>query len=253
MNNEALTKRNKFIKNVKKCVAFGDEPEIKIIDCKGNEYEMIVYSDFVDFYDEKDNYKKLEKIEDVFEYIKNDIEQYIGEFGQDLTIDRDDHYKLGSCYPKYAYIFFFILAFLMVFDATMPLYLFTDDSLTFDIIFSTVTGICAIVCVICGFFNMQTYVITKEIAIYRFGKEIESINLNDCVFEIMELPTFFSHSFAVFKEKWICLYKRDESYKRFKVGCANKKNSNRIQILYSDDVLNILKNSKAKQIDDFKI
>ena len=214
---------------------------------------LIEIRNYNKYYDEKDNYKKLEKIEDIFEYIKNDIEQYIGEFGQDLTIDRDDHYKLGSCYPKYAYIFFFILAFLMVFAATMPLYLFTDDSLTFDIIFSTVTGICAIVCVICGFFNMQTYVITKEIAIYRFGKEIESINLNDCVFEIMELPTFFSHSVAVFKEKWICLYKRDESYKRFKVGCANKKNSNRIQILYSDDVLNILKNSKAKQIDDSKI
>ena len=249
MNNDALTKRNKFIENVKEYVAFGDEPEITIIDNEGNKYEIIAYSDFVDFYDYENNYRKLEKIEDIFNYIKNDIEQYLDEFGADLTTDRDDHCKTGRCYPKFPYILYFTFSLVFIWLSTLPLYLFTEDSLIFKIIWTVIMTLVAIFFIINGIIFLQSYVITKDgIAIFCFGKQIESIDFSDCVFEIIELPTLYTRGVSIVKRKWICLYKRDESYKRFKEGCSNKKNNNRIQIIYSEEVLNILKNKKVRQM-----
>ena len=69
------------------------EPEITLIDVLGNKYEIIAYSNFIDFYDSDNNYLKLNKIEDIFYYTKDEIVQYLDEFEEDLTGDLK-HYDL---------------------------------------------------------------------------------------------------------------------------------------------------------------
>ena len=84
-----------FINNVNVLVTNGFEPEITLIDVLGNKYEIIAYSNFIDFYDSDNKYLKLNKIEDIFYYTKDEIVQYLDEFGEDLTGDLK-HYDLNQ-------------------------------------------------------------------------------------------------------------------------------------------------------------
>lgn len=84
-----------FINNVNVLVTNGFEPEITLIDVLGNKYEIIAYSNFIDFYDSDNKYLKLNNIEDIFYYTKDEIVQYLNEFGEDLTGDLK-HYDLNQ-------------------------------------------------------------------------------------------------------------------------------------------------------------
>ena len=75
-------------------VTNGFEPEITLIDVLGNKYEIIAYSNFIDFYDSDNKYLKLKKIEDIFYYTKDYIIQYLDEFGNDLSTDLNESYDI---------------------------------------------------------------------------------------------------------------------------------------------------------------
>ena len=58
-----------FIKNIEYLVKYDREPEIEIIMKDDKKIFIIAYEDFIDFYDENDNYKKLDNIKQAVEKI----------------------------------------------------------------------------------------------------------------------------------------------------------------------------------------
>ena len=75
-----------FIKNIEYSVKYGGEPEIEIIMKGGKKIFIIAYKDFIDFYDENDNYQILDKIKQAVERIEfANILDIIEDGGMDLS------------------------------------------------------------------------------------------------------------------------------------------------------------------------
>ena len=75
-----------FIKNIEYLVKYGGEPEIEIIMKDGKKFFIIAYEDFIDFYDENDNYQKLDNIKQAVEKIDfANILDIIEDGGMDLS------------------------------------------------------------------------------------------------------------------------------------------------------------------------
>ena len=75
-----------FIKNIEYLVKYGGEPEIEIIMKDGKKIFIIAYEDFIDFYDENDNYQKLDNIKQAVEKIDfANILDIIEDGGMDLS------------------------------------------------------------------------------------------------------------------------------------------------------------------------
>ena len=75
-----------FIKNIEYLVKYGGEPEIEIIVKDGKKIFIIAYEDFIDFYDENDNYQKLDNIKQAVEKIDfANILDIIEDGGMDLS------------------------------------------------------------------------------------------------------------------------------------------------------------------------
>ena len=75
-----------FIENIEYLVKYGYEPEIKIFLQGNKKIEIIAYKDFIDFYDENDNYQKLDNIKQAAEKI---------DFANILDIIEDDGMNLS--------------------------------------------------------------------------------------------------------------------------------------------------------------
>ena len=75
---------------------------------------------------------------------------------------------------------------------------------------------------------------------------MEEIDLNDAVYEVLDLPYYSSWTSYIYL-KWICIYEKDH-IKQFKQGFDNKKNKHRIQIVYSSDILQELESRKVKSL-----
>ncbi len=145
------------------------------------------------------------------------------------------------CYPKYTYIICFIgscMPFALLF---FPLFIFVDEKSIYNIIYPLLMVFSTIAMLIVGIICMQYYIIDdKYIKVICFGKVIEKIKLSDCIYEVSTLP--------IHDEKWICTYDKKFQIKKFTSGCANKKNSHKIQILYSEYALNKLIENNVEQI-----
>lgn len=75
-----------FIKNIEYLVKYGGEPEIEIIMKGDKKIFIIAYEDFIDFYDENDNYQKLDNIKQAVEKIDfANILDIIEDGGMDLS------------------------------------------------------------------------------------------------------------------------------------------------------------------------
>ena len=75
-----------FIKNIEYLVKYGEEPEIEIIMKDSKKIFIIAYEDFIDFYDENDNYQKLDNIKQAVEKIDfANILDIIEDGGMDLS------------------------------------------------------------------------------------------------------------------------------------------------------------------------
>ncbi len=76
----------RFIKNIEYLVKYGGEPEIEIIMKDDKKIFIIAYEDFIDFYDENDNYEKLDNIRQAVERIDfSNILDIIEDGGMDLS------------------------------------------------------------------------------------------------------------------------------------------------------------------------
>lgn len=79
--------KQQFYDNIHYLVSYGDEPEIDLYTQNGKKYFVIAYKDFCDFYDEDNNYFKLNKIEEIEKFISfDDIVDIQGDF---VDFDRD--------------------------------------------------------------------------------------------------------------------------------------------------------------------
>ena len=75
-----------FIENIEYLVKYGYEPEIEIIMKDSKKIFIIAYEDFIDFYDENDNYQKLDNIKQAVKKIDFlNILDIIEDGGMDLS------------------------------------------------------------------------------------------------------------------------------------------------------------------------
>ena len=116
------------------------------------------------------------------------------------------------------------------------------------IIWIFISSFLAILTTFKGLYYFQSYQLVGDNLILKnaFGKMVE-INLNNAVYEVKELDSQF-FLVGVVKNKWICIYEKNESIKRFEKGCSNQKNKSRIQIIYSEEFIHELEKRKVEKL-----
>lgn len=141
------------------------------------------------------------------------------------------------CYPKYSYLSFFILSMIALCLSILPFVLFVDESKLVRYVWAGFMFTFFIIMFIAGFINYQVYIIYDDKIILKnlFGV-IEQIEFKNAIVEVVELDTYFSWTLNI-KKKWICIYDKNKSFKKFNLGCSNKKKQGKIQLIFSDDTL----------------
>ena len=91
-----------------------------------------------------------------------------------------------------------------------------------------------------SYYQFYYFVENKIVVNNLFGKIIE-IELSNAKYEVVELETYFSWITSI-PRKWICIYDNNHFYEKFTVGCSNKKNKHRVQIIFSNELELELKN-----------
>lgn len=144
----------------------------------------------------------------------------------------------NRCYTKYSYIIWFVLAVIMLIFSLGPLFIRTNDSNIFRMIFSiSMFLFCTVACTT-GIHYMQFFYFEDGYLIVKsaFGV-INKLDINKSVAYIEVLPTYSSWFISI-DEEWICIYDKSISNNirhKFKSGCANKKKHQKVQIVYSDE------------------
>ncbi|MGN1295968.1 MAG: hypothetical protein ACI4U5_06115 [Bacilli bacterium] len=148
----------------------------------------------------------------------------------------------GRCYPRYCYVIYYILSVFLLVFAIAPIFIRTNDSKYIIILWSVSMLIGSLICNIGALLNMQTYEIKdNEIIIRTVFGILTKLDLRQTVYEIVELDTYFSWATSV-RKKWICLYENNgNKVDKFKYGCSNKRNDYKVQIIYSEDIIQKLK------------
>ena len=79
-------KKEIFIFNVNYMISYDCEPEIELTDEFNNKYFLVAYKTFIDFYNEKNEYLKLNNIRDIFDHICHKIIEYgdSDEYGKNI-------------------------------------------------------------------------------------------------------------------------------------------------------------------------
>lgn len=103
----------------------------------------------------------------------------------------------------------------------------------------------SIICFFGALKQMQTFELKDNVITIRtaFGVLIE-MDLKNVTIEIVELDTYFSWV-TIIQKKWICFYEKNRKIDKFKHGCSNKRNEHRMQIIYSEALMQILKIGNA--------
>lgn len=145
------------------------------------------------------------------------------------------------CYPKYSYIIFFILAFLMLLFSMGPSIIKTEEGLEIKILFSSIMIFFSLMMTVGGILHLQYFYIEDNILYVKtlFGT-ITKLDLNNARAYIELLPTYFSWITSI-DVKWICIYDNNLNIlSKFKSGCSNKKNKKRIQIVFNEENIKII-------------
>lgn len=124
----------------------------------------------------------------------------------------------------------------------VPLLFKTDDKLWVVIVWIFLMAFFSTTMLIAGINFMQFFIIENEAIIIRniFGI-IEEIKISNADIIVQNLDTYFSLVVSIPK-KWICIYDKSSNCEKFKSGCSNKRGKHRIQIIYSDEYMELLKN-----------
>ena len=156
------------------------------------------------------------------------------------------------CYPKYSYISFFVLATVLLLFSIGPLVIKTDEAMGIKILFSSVMAFFSLMMTLAGILYLQYFYIENNIIYVKSGFGIiTKLDLNNAKAYIEILPTYFSWVTSI-DEKWICIYDNSLNIlSKFKSGCSNKKNKKRIQIMFSQENLEIIE--KHIKIDTRRI
>lgn len=148
------------------------------------------------------------------------------------------------CYPKYSYIIFIVLSVVLFIFSAVPLFIKTNEETAPKIIWSAVMLFLSITFILASIQYMQYYCFEDDYLIVKsaFGT-IMKLNIPDIQAVEELLPTYFS-SFFTIEIRWICIYDKsisDNFLSKFKSGCSNNKKIKRIQIIYTDENAEIIK------------
>ena len=164
----------------------------------------------------------------------------------------------NRCYPKYSYFLGFGLSIVMFAFLIAPLIIGTDDSIIVKIFGSLFMAIMCVISTICAVHQMQYFYIDDNHIVVKsaFGTimKLDALNIH---ISIESLPTYFHGGYATNK-KWICIYDNSLRYdasSKFLSGCSNNKKVKRIQIIYSEKNIKIIRQcirDSRKRLKDSK-
>ena len=153
-----------------------------------------------------------------------------------------------KCYPRYSYALYYCLSIVCVLLSVLPLFINRNEDIIYKLLWSGIMALFAIVFFLVGLSFCQTCLVKGNLIILKnsFGKMVE-IDLKEAVYDVVELDTYFSWVVSMPK-KWICIYNKNGDCERFKKGFSNKKNIQRIQIIYSKQALSELKRRNISSV-----
>ena len=162
------------------------------------------------------------------------------------------------CYPKYSYGLFFCLSIVMLAFSIAPLIIKTDDGIIVKIFWGLFMAIMSVISMIGAVYQMQYFYIDDNYIVLKsaFGTimKLDALNIH---ISIESLPTYFHGGYASHK-KWICIYDNSLRYdtsSKFLSGCSNNKKVKRIQIIYSEKNIKIIRQcirDSRKRLKDSK-
>lgn len=162
------------------------------------------------------------------------------------------------CYPKYSYGLFFCLSIVMLAFSIAPLIIKTDDGIIVKIFWGLFMAIMSVISMIGAVYQMQYFYIYDNYIVLKsaFGTimKLDALNIH---ISIESLPTYFHGGYASHK-KWICIYDNSLRYdtsSKFLSGCSNNKKVKRIQIIYSEKNIKIIRQcirDSRKRLKDSK-
>lgn len=151
-----------------------------------------------------------------------------------------------KCYSNYLII---VYSFFSILDSIIAIVIWItiNDALLPKLLFCGFMILCSIIFLIVALYYRQYYqIIGNNIILSNSFGKMEKIDLNNAVYEVLDLPSYSSWTSYIYL-KWICIYEKDH-IKQFKNGFDNKKNKHRIQIAYSSDILQKLESRKVKSL-----
>lgn len=149
--------------------------------------------------------------------------------------------KKINCYSKYCHFIDLLLFILTLPAIILPLVFFKDDSFNSKIIYLTFMLILSLITLF-GFFYRKQYLLVKnkKFVLKNCFTIIKELDIDECYYEISSLPSYFGR--RVINEKWICIYLKNNRGERFEKGFSNNKRYERIQLVFNEKNLEIIKN-----------
>ena len=146
------------------------------------------------------------------------------------------------CYSNYTYYLPLGLCFALLAFAFMPFLFFKNDSITWKIVWSVSMTLFSAIMFFSFLFHKQVIILSSEKIVLKntFGI-MQQLNPKNCLIEINRLPTEYSWATGTTRKKWICIYEKSNEVVRFKSGVANGRKHQRIQAIFNDRNVSILK------------
>lgn len=145
-----------------------------------------------------------------------------------------------NCYSKITtYIYFMLLGFSIIFGI-LPLILFgKQEVLIMKIIWVVIATLCVLFSIF-GLVYHKQYVYIKEnkLILKNLLYTMKKLDISDCYYEIAKLPSYVCRTYIY--GQWICVYSNRET-KKFKYGFSNSKKYERIQLMYNEKNLDLIK------------
>ncbi len=142
-----------------------------------------------------------------------------------------------KCYPKYAYVIYFILSAVLFLFSLVPVLITSNDTVVIKLVWSLSMLVVSVIMLLGAMHNMQHYDFEQGHIVVRsiFGIMVR-IKTEDACAYIETLPTYQSWTGTV-SMQWICIYDRSmprNIFTKFQHGCSNSRKKKRIQIIYSE-------------------
>ena len=149
--------------------------------------------------------------------------------------------KKINCYSKIASLICLVIFLISLIVGILPFFLFkAQEAKIFIAVWIIIFAFNILFSAFC-FFHYRQYLYVKngKIILRNTFFKIKELDINDCYYEVSRLLSQYGRGYM--SENWICIYTNKET-KFFKYGFTNSNKYERIQLIYTEENYNYIKN-----------